>query len=116
MIRPLASRAFPSEVRSRFTRTRPTVGSQRLPDSAVNNNKSYTLENQTRGKVYAGGKTHKSWFNNVSTVQATRNDDGESGLGSEEDMVPMGKIQVRHDVEWEREQEQERPPGTGVAQ
>lgn len=51
-----------------------------------------------------------------------RNEDGESGLGSEEDMVPMGKIQVRHDVEWEREQEHEqeqaheRPPKIGAAE
>lgn len=40
-------------------------------------------------------------------------DDVESGQGSEEEIIPMGRIQVKHDlkhdVEWEREQEKQGP-------
>ena len=62
--------------------------------------------------TYAGGKsrTHKSWFNNGSvsamTSKAVGNEEGSTG--SAEDMVPMGRIQVRHDVDWhERERSEE---------
>ncbi|KAI4114152.1 MAG: hypothetical protein LQ338_008046, partial [Usnochroma carphineum] len=107
IMRPLVSRAFPSQIRSRFTRSR-NAGSQHLHDNHANGSRSRALDNSG---VYAGGgsKKHKTWYNNVSTGKATKTDDGESGQGSEEDMVPMGKIQVRHDVEWEQEETQSAP-------
>ena len=66
--------------------------------------------------IYAGQnrkQPHLNWLYDVkagATSKGTMNGRG-SEEGSEEDMVPMGKIQVRHDVEWERERGRE---GMGV--
>lgn len=51
----------------------------------------------------AGGKGHRSWFD--TAVSGKRADSDE---GSQEEMVPMGRIAVRHEVDWvaaERERE-----------
>lgn len=111
LMRPLATRAFPTEIRSRFYRSGPSTGSHRLPDSQ-GHRKSGSRVNAigSDGGIYAGGSGvggkkggPKSWYNNISAVTRTVDGDG-GGDGSEEDMVPMGKIQVRHDLEWEREE------------
>ena len=41
------------------------------------------------------------------TVGGTIYDEEESGHGSDKEIIPMGKIQVKRDVEWE--QEHQRP-------
>ncbi|KAI4224119.1 MAG: hypothetical protein L6R36_004904 [Xanthoria steineri] len=67
--------------------------------------------------IYAGQnrkQPHLNWLYDVkagATSKGTVNGGRGSEEGSEEDMVPMGKIQVRHDVEWERERQRE---GMGV--
>ncbi|KAL8679787.1 MAG: hypothetical protein Q9186_003952 [Xanthomendoza sp. 1 TL-2023] len=124
LMRPLFSRAFPSQIRSRWTKSR-TTGSQRLQDleasggGKASGSRSVGKHSHTKGLsdsgIYAGqGKKqpHKSWYNNVAVTKSKGTTTGRgSEEGSEEDMVPMGKIQVRHDVEWEQEQEQEPEPG-----
>ena len=100
LMRPLFSKTFPSAIRSRFTKShtpRYAAGSQRLPDTEKAN-KSSTLGSRT-GQLYTGGsRKHKTWYNN--TASASRAEEDRSD-GSQEDMVPMGKIAVRHDVRWE---------------
>ncbi|KAI4167394.1 MAG: hypothetical protein LQ343_007247 [Gyalolechia ehrenbergii] len=108
LMRPLASHAFPSEIRSRFYRSGRSSGSHRLPDSGNRKSGSRINAIGSDGGIYAGGsgtgskKGPKSWYNNITAV--TRTADGEIGEGSEEDMVPMGRIQVRSDLEWEQEE------------
>lgn len=56
--------------------------------------------------IYAGQnrkQPHKTWLYNVKAGGSKADTGRGSEEGSEEDMVPMGKIQVRHEVEWERE-------------
>lgn len=120
-MRPLATRAFPTEIRSRFYRSGPSTGSHRLPDGNNGHRKSGSRINAigSDGGIYAGGAKKggpKSWYNNISVGTRMVDGDGSGGgggEGSEEDMVPMGKIQVRHDLEWERE---ERVGGGGVGE
>ncbi|KAL8800942.1 MAG: hypothetical protein Q9182_004824 [Xanthomendoza sp. 2 TL-2023] len=118
LMRPLVSRAFPSQLRSRLTNSRNT-GSQRLQDpsgkgklSGSRSGKHPHSKALSDNGIYAGQgrkQPHKSWYNNIAAAKSNKGTMGR-GLeeGSEEDMVPMGKIQVRHDVEWEQEPD----PGT----
>lgn len=83
-------------------------GSLRLTDEENSrigsSNKSETFTSTAEGpdhnkkrtvKENQGGK-HKTWFGTHST-----RDDERTRKGSmEEEMVPMGNIAVRHDVEW----------------
>ncbi|KAL8715451.1 MAG: hypothetical protein Q9220_000785 [cf. Caloplaca sp. 1 TL-2023] len=66
--------------------------------------RSKTLEN---GGIYAGGgskRQQKSWFSNaVSTTGAGRSELRDGEEESQETVVPMGKIQVKHDLEWKQE-------------
>ncbi|KAL8689678.1 MAG: hypothetical protein Q9218_004708 [Villophora microphyllina] len=122
LMRPLFTRAFPSQILSRFSKSHPTSGSHRLPDAdnAAHSNPSasnrHRKNNSARIKssgdaenIYVGGdgnRKHRDWY---STAVAAKKGKGGSGgtatsdEGSEEDMVPMGKIQVRRDVEWEHQ-------------
>lgn len=101
VLRPLFSKHFPSSFRSRLTRSRPSrygTGSQRLPD-AEKGNRSSTLGNSGGSAgVYSGGtsKGHKTWYDNAVTAIASKNDETGSDC-SREEMVPMGRIAVRHD-------------------
>lgn len=118
MLRPLLSKTVPSTLRSRFSRSRNGAGSQRLPDvekqSNSNTGRSSTLVGSNgvssggggRGsKVYLGGsvgKSHKSWYDTAVSAMASKNDHRDGGSeGSQEEMVPMGKIAVRHELDWE---------------
>lgn len=91
-MRPIFKRTFPSAIRSRFTKSRTTrygTGSQRLPDD-----KPSGLASSAMG----GARKHKTWYSGGRS--GIRDDDTLAG-GSEEEMVPIGKIGVRHDLEWE---------------
>ncbi|KAL9021485.1 MAG: hypothetical protein Q9185_001278 [Variospora sp. 1 TL-2023] len=143
LFRPLCTRAFSSQLRSRFSQYRGTnSGSQRLPDhhhhhrqspspfalgKNNNNNKKKNKTNQKSASTIGSGlastggggggdgddwglRRNRSWYGNAAAATAEG--------GSEEDMVPMGKIQVRYDVEWggagagqEREEEEEEEEG-----
>ncbi|KAL8937022.1 MAG: hypothetical protein Q9216_004628, partial [Gyalolechia sp. 2 TL-2023] len=54
-MRPLASRAFPTEMRSRFYRSGPSSGSHRLPDSGHRKSGSRINAIGSDGGIYAGG-------------------------------------------------------------
>lgn len=125
VMRPLFSGTFPSQVRSRFSKYSKsrTTGSQRLPDSNDPSSNSSSKPKQSSrininrldsGDIYSGPahKKQRSWYNNVKAAGRTK-DDVESGQGSEEEIIPMGRIQVKHDlkhdVEWEQEQEKQGP-------
>ena len=88
-------------MRSRFTKPRTSRygdGTQRLPDTDKGSRLS-TVGSRGVNDVYVGGaQKHKSWYNNA--VLASKNDEERSD-GSQEDMVPMGQIAVRHDMTWE---------------
>ncbi|KAL8849251.1 MAG: hypothetical protein Q9221_005781 [Calogaya cf. arnoldii] len=120
LLRPLVSRAFPSQLRSRFSKSH--TGSHRLQDLEANNkglsgprsanNKRNSGRTMGHAKglsdsgIYAGQERkqfHKNWLYNVKAGGSKNTRTGTTEGGSEEDMVPMGKIQVRHEVEWERE-------------
>lgn len=113
-LRPLVSASFPDAFRTRFSRSRSSKGrsgmnkgSLRLTDEENSrisrSNKSETLTSTAEGpdhnkkpivKESQGGK-HKTWFGTHSTKDNER-----TRKGSMEEMVPMGNIAVRHDVEW----------------
>ena len=104
ILRPLFSKTFPGTVRSKLYRSRPSGyanGSQRLPDVEKG---SSTLGGSTNVSAGSGvgntSRNHKTWYNAAATAKTNRN--GESGSDcSQEEMVPMGRIAVRHDVDWE---------------
>lgn len=104
LMRPLFTRKFRSRLLSRFSRSG-SDGTHRLPDA--NNNgyaaRSKTLEN---GGIYTGGgskRQPKSWYTNTVSSGAGKSEPRTSEEGSREGMVPMGAIQVRHDLQWEQE-------------
>lgn len=113
-LRPLVRARFPDAFRSRFTRSRGSggrsgmnKGSLRLTDEEnsriSSTNKSKTLTSTAEGpdqnipivKESKEGK-HKTWFG----TQSTKDDERTRKGSMEEEMVPMGVIAVRHDVEW----------------
>lgn len=47
--------------------------------------------------IYQGSKSSRTWYN---TAVLAKHDDGGSE-GSQEEMVPVGKIGVRQEVDWE---------------
>ena len=101
-MRPVVSRAFPSRVRSYFSRSSRNDGSQRLDDPSNKNSASSGSKGQHRASnVYVGGvQSHKAWYNKSVVTSGG----GESGVeGSNEDIIPLGQIGVRSDVEWEQE-------------
>lgn len=123
LMRPLFTRAFPSQIRSRFSRSRNASGSRRLTDapnpsdpnasgqSRYKNNQSARIKSvEDAENIYVGGdgkRTNRDWYS--AAVAPSRGGKGGSGdtatseEGSEEDIIPMGKIQVRRDIEWEQE-------------
>ncbi|KAL8911905.1 MAG: hypothetical protein Q9171_002989, partial [Xanthocarpia ochracea] len=102
LMRPLVSRAFPSRVRSYFSRSSRNDGSQRLDDPSNKNSASSGSKGQGRpSQIYVGGiQSHKAWYNNAVV---TSGGDGSGVDGSTEEIIPLGKIGVRSDVEWEQE-------------
>ena len=106
ILRPLFSKTFPGSVRSKLYRSRLSgygTGSQRLPDVEKGDRLS-TLGGSTNvsGGSGVGGNSqnHKTWYNAAATAKTTRNGDSGSDC-SQEEMVPMGRIAVRHDLDWE---------------
>ncbi|KAL8654725.1 MAG: hypothetical protein Q9226_003320 [Calogaya cf. arnoldii] len=114
-MRSLISRAIPSQIRSRFSKSRRT-GSHRLQDVEGLNAGKHSSPRALHSKslsdsgIYQGQnkqQPHKSWYNSGAHI-SSKTTGRHSEEGSEEDMVPMGKIQVRHSLEWE----QKRGPGS----
>ncbi|KAL8916159.1 MAG: hypothetical protein Q9172_006430 [Xanthocarpia lactea] len=100
LMRPIVSRAFPSRFRSYFSRSSRNDGSQRLDDPSNKNSASSGSKGQQRGSnIYVGGvQSHKAWYNNAVVTS------GDTGAeGSTEEIIPLGQIGVRSDVEWEQE-------------
>lgn len=113
MLRPILSKLnLTPTLRSRFSPNRTPYygagGSQRLPDgekSSGNTGHSSTLGGGSNGggsgngsaNIYQGGKNSRAWYN---TAVSAKHDDGGSE-GSQEEMVPVGQIGVRQEVDWE---------------
>ncbi|KAL9592091.1 MAG: hypothetical protein Q9179_007064 [Wetmoreana sp. 5 TL-2023] len=111
LMRPLFSRAFTSQFFSRFAWSRGS-GSHRLRDgqlSSSNHSRVKSLKQGNDGnKIYAGdrlggSKSHRKWYTSAVTAIGGKSERGTIEEGSQEDMVPMGKIHVKHDVELEQE-------------
>ena len=108
MLRPIFSKAIPTTLRSKFSRSRTpryATGSQRLRDvEKGNTGRSSTLVGSNGGEnnnVYSGGgKSHRTWYNTAVSAMGSKNDDRGSE-GSQEEIIPMGQIAVRHEVDWE---------------
>ena len=108
MLRPVITKVFPDGFRSRFSRSRTSgnsAGSQRLQDLEKEDTtgRANTVAGSTGGSrnanIYSGGvKTHNTWY-----AKGGRSNDGGSE-GSQEEMVPMGLIAVRQDVDWDTKQ------------
>lgn len=106
LLRPLFTRKFRSRLLSRFSRSG-TDGSHRILNANSNGfaARSKTLEN---GGIYTGGgikRQPKSWYTNTVSTGAGKSELRTSEEGSQEGMVLMGAIQVRHDLKWEQEDE-----------
>ena len=78
------------------------TGSQRLEDLEKEDNtgRSSTLVGSNGGdhknSVYSGGRNiHNTWY-----ARGGGHDD-QGSEGSQEEMVPIGRIAVRHDVDWD---------------
>ena len=81
---------------------RHSIGSQRLQDleKEANTGRSSTLVGSNDGghnnSVYSGKtKSHNTWY----AIGSKHGDQGSQG--SQEEMVPIGHIAVRHDVDWD---------------
>ncbi|CAF9915440.1 MAG: hypothetical protein HETSPECPRED_002489 [Heterodermia speciosa] len=103
-LRPFFSKIFSSVTLSKLSWSRTTrygTGSQRLPDGEKKPRSSTLGNSNASAGVYVGqSKNHKSWFDNgVATMASKQESIG--GGSSQEEMVPMGQIAVRHDLNWE---------------
>ncbi|KAL8851648.1 MAG: hypothetical protein Q9221_003485 [Calogaya cf. arnoldii] len=107
LMRPLVSRAIPSQIRSRINKSRHT-GTHRLQDIENINDGTISSSRAAHSKglsdsgIYQGQnkqQPHKSWYNAGAHITSKKTG-RHSEEGSEEDMVPMGKIQARHSLEW----------------
>ena len=91
-------------MRSKLSRSRTSrygMGSQRLPDSEKNPRSGTLGSGNVSAGVYGGkSKTHKSWLDNRVSKMASKQEGG-GGDSRQEEMVPMGRIAVRHDLNWE---------------
>ena len=105
-MRPLVS---PLKIRSRFSKSRKT-GSYRLQDvegpsaGTSGNSRAPHSKGLSDSGVYQGQnkrQPYKSWYN-AGTYISSKGDGRRSKEGSEEDIVPMGKIHVKHDLEQEQ--------------
>ncbi len=114
LMRPLVSRAIPSQIRSRFSKSRFSksrkTGSYRLQDvegpnaGISSNSRAPHSKGLSDSGVYQGQnkrQPYKSWYN-AGTYISSKGDGRRSKEGSEEDIVPMGKIHVKHDLEQEQ--------------
>ncbi|KAI4261903.1 MAG: hypothetical protein L6R42_002910, partial [Xanthoria sp. 1 TBL-2021] len=115
LMRPLFSRAIPSQIRPHFSKSRHT-GSQRLQDvegansGKISGSRGSHSKGLSNSGIYQGQnkqQPHKSWYNAGTHVTSKRTG-RHSEEGSEEDMLPMGKIHVKHGLE----REQDRGPGS----
>ncbi|KAI4113392.1 MAG: hypothetical protein LQ345_005618 [Seirophora villosa] len=110
LMRPLFTHPSTSRILSRFSRSRVSTDSERLPDGQqpsdrVSSSRSKWLHSSG---VYAGGgkqqqqQGQKSWWDQSLSTKAfgSRLEGAEAERRSVKDMVPMGRIQVRHDLEW----------------
>ena len=108
-MRTLVQRLYSSSFRSRFSRSHSSYngqkGSQRLTDdegSRLSQKRTVTSTaegaRKSQRSLDIGGLSgvQKSWF---SGTKGSRNDSEVRG-SMEEEMVPVGKITVRHDLEW----------------
>lgn len=122
MLRPLFSKTFPSTIRSKLYRSRTGrygTGSQRL-DDMEKNPRSSKLGGSTSVSGGSGGahavgndsKAPRAWYNAAATAKAKGGDTGSEG--SQEEMVPMGKIAVRHEVDWEASDKDSHVTGTAT--
>ena len=113
-MRPLCSRAIPSQIRSQvrslFFHSRHS-GTHRLEDAERVNSGATSGARPPHSKglsdsgIYQGQnkqQPHKSWYNAGARVSSKKTG-RHSEEGSEEDMVPMGRIHVKRDLEWEQE-------------
>ena len=109
VMRPLLNTAIPKLIRSRFYRSHSSrtggKGSHRLADEELGTDGTHvgTVDSTAEalgGKLYKQqppqtGK-HKTWLSAAFSSQG-----GGNGMSLEEEMVPVGKIAIRHDVEWQ---------------
>ncbi|KAL8652546.1 MAG: hypothetical protein Q9210_002615 [Variospora velana] len=109
LMRPLFAHPLASQFFSRFSRSRVTTGSHRLRDGQqqsdrVSSSRSKGLHSSG---IYAGAsqqQDQKNWYDNSVSVKALGSRPVGTGIEkeAEEEVVPMGKIQVKHDLEWEQ--------------
>jgi len=95
-MRPLFKKNFGSAIRARFTKSRSSgygSGSQRLPD--MEQGARSTTLSRTEDMYLGGAEKHELWYNSATSASGT---EGERSDGSQEDIIPMGKIAGRHDV------------------
>lgn len=108
VMRPLLNTAIPKLIRSRFYRSHSSrtggKGSHRLADEELGADSTHVGTVDSTAEALGGklhkqppqtGK-HKTWLSAAFSSQGAGN-----GMGLEEEMVPVGKIAVRHDVEWQ---------------
>lgn len=115
MLRPILSKLpLTTTFRSRLSPNRTPYygpgGSQRLPDGEKSGNtgRSSTFGGSNGGgsgngsaNIYQGSKSSRAWYN---TAVSAKHDDGGSE-GSQEEMVPVGMIGVRQEVDWETKED-----------
>ena len=93
MLRPVFSKLLP---RSRKSGYEAGLGDV---EKSGNTHRSSTLVGEG-GTIYRGEQSHKAWMNTNVSAMPSRNEDGGSE-GSQEEMVPMGNIAVRRELDWE---------------
>ncbi|KAI4218701.1 MAG: hypothetical protein LQ349_008606, partial [Xanthoria aureola] len=82
-----------------------TISGARAPQSkALSESGIYQGQNKQQ--------PHKSW-NNAGAHVSSKKTGRHSEEGSEEDMMPMGRIHAKHDLEWEQERGPRRASQSG---
>ncbi|KAL9020341.1 MAG: hypothetical protein Q9185_002419 [Variospora sp. 1 TL-2023] len=109
LMRPLFTHPLASQFLSRFSKSHVTTGSHRLPNGQQQSKR--VSSSQSKGLhssgIYAGAsqqQDQKNWYDNSVSIKALGSRPVGTGIEeeAEDEVVPMGKIQVKHDLEWEQ--------------
>ncbi|KAI4289045.1 MAG: hypothetical protein L6R35_001694 [Caloplaca aegaea] len=109
LMRPLFTHPLASQFLSRFSKSHVTTGSHRLPNGQQQSKR--VSSSQSKGLhssgIYAGAsqqQDQKNWYDNSVSIKALGSRPVGPGIEeeAEDEVVPMGKIQIKHDLEWEQ--------------
>ena len=108
-MRPIFAVFFSESLRSRFSRSRSSEnkGSRKLSEQKNELNESKSGNNSKGAGIISHkleGRKSRGWYSATVSALAARDEEETRGR-EEEEMVPVGKIGVKHNLEWREDRE-----------